>query len=281
MWFSLRRIGDLLSWLVGSKGVRGSFCADPVPRVDGAHGGDDPRREEDASGAFHIPRFAARLGLDSAGLLRIQRTVARVEGHTDGEVALALIKESDSYSVYELFFALVLAGACFCVQLSMVSVLEQAFARFFWAPPSWYMPAFMVASSVAACVLFFFIANIPWVDRALVPGPLKQQKSYARAVRHFVESGVCNTRNRTGILIFISVLERRVLVLADVGVSAYVPAREWTELCQIITAGLRSRRAADALCEALTRVEQVLATRMPPQKKSSNELPDGLVILSH
>ena len=56
---------------------------------------------------------------------------------------------------------------------------------------------------------------LPDLRRALVPAEALAARVHQRATQAFVEEDVFRTRDRTGILIFISLFEHRVVVLAD------------------------------------------------------------------
>ena len=73
--------------------------------------------------------------------------------------------------------------------------------------------------------IFYFLFNISTLDRLIIPRKIMANKVKERAVRYFMESGVSNTRDRTGILIFISILERRVELLADRGIAEKIPRK--------------------------------------------------------
>ncbi len=73
----------------------------------------------------------------------------------------------------------------------------------------------------------------------------------ARAAEAFVAEEVFNTRERTGILIFLSVMERRVVVLGDAGIHGRIAGTEWDDLIGIVVEGIRSGRPADGLIRAI------------------------------
>ncbi len=98
-----------------------------------------------------------------------------------------------------------------------------------------------------------------------------------RASVAFLEEEVFKTRERTGILIFVSLFERRVVVLGDEGIHRRVKPGEWEGIVADIVAGIRARRPADALIEAIGRCGALLERRgveLRPDDK--DELADGL-----
>ena len=93
----------------------------------------------------------------------------------------------------------------------------------------------------------------------------------------FTEHGLHYTRDHTGILILVSLLEHRVEVLADRGINEKVPPGTWNEVVDIIVAGLKSRHAGDAFCKAVERCGEILATHFPRQADDRDELPNKLI----
>ncbi|HEY3167522.1 MAG TPA: TPM domain-containing protein, partial [Candidatus Binatia bacterium] len=97
------------------------------------------------------------------------------------------------------------------------------------------------------------------------------------ALASFTEHGLHYTRDHTGILILVSLLERRVEVLADRGINAKVEAGIWQEIVKILTDGLKSNHACDAYCKAIERCGEILAAHFPRQSDDKDELPNRLV----
>ncbi|MEP6602112.1 MAG: TPM domain-containing protein, partial [Nitrospirota bacterium] len=99
-----------------------------------------------------------------------------------------------------------------------------------------------------------------------------------RAEQAFYKHGLHNTKGRTGILILVSLLERRVHVLADKGLNDRVPAGTWDGLVKGIINGIRTGQATDALCAAIATCGALLAHVSPVGfGDNPNELPDRLI----
>ena len=111
--------------------------------------------------------------------------------------------------------------------------------------------------------------------RFLVPADVLTERVRQRAVQAFVDEAVFRTRDRTGILILISLFERRVVVLADRGLDGRVAASEWEDVAAGIAAGIRQGRAGPALAEGIRRC-LALARRLPPRPDDRDELPGQL-----
>jgi putative membrane protein len=89
----------------------------------------------------------------------------------------------------------------------------------------------------------------------------------------FYEAGIANTNAEMGILIYLSLLERRLELIADRGVLKAVPAQDWNrELFELHETG--KRHEPQLFLSALQRFGKLLATHLPSTGENPNELPD-------
>ena len=224
-------------------------------------------------------KLLKKLKLTAADLDSIKRTVAEAEKTTTGEIALAAVPQSDSYSFVEFFAALCLAFVSFFVMLLFANPIWGLLEKLFWYPSPPLLAAVIGLAVISITTVFFFLMNIPFFDRLIIPNRIKEKRIYARALQHFMECGIYKTAERTGILVFVSVLERRVFVIADCGIAEKVAQTEWSEVCRIITDGFKSGKTAQAFCEATARCGIILSQHFPNRAENPNEYPDGLVLL--
>jgi putative membrane protein len=224
-------------------------------------------------------KLARKLKLRDEDFAAIKSAVAEAEGRSSGEIAIAAIGESSNYSFYELFAAVVLGALAFAVLLPFYGAIAGLLDRLSWYLPPWGLPAFYGIASFAVIAVFFLVANIPAIDRLLIPRSARSRTVYARALRHFAESGVYETREHTGILIFISYMEREVRILADAGISSKVEQAEWDRVARELAAGIKAGKTGIALTQAIKACGDLLESHFPARKDNPDELPDGLVLL--
>lgn len=224
-------------------------------------------------------KLLARLGLTGDDLDRLSAAVAAAESRTTGEIALAATGESADYSFRELFAAVIFGVLVFALTLSLHSGISGLLDRMSWHLPAWYATAACGVLSFGAMGLFFFLANVPFIDRLVVPKGDRSRAVYRRALRHFVESGVYATDEHTGILIFISLMEREVRILADTGINGKIDQSVWNAMADGIAAGVKEERLADALLKAIASCGDILEKNFPAKKDNPDELANGLVLL--
>ncbi len=212
-------------------------------------------------------------------LEQINKTVQQAESKTSGEIATAFIKESYDYAIYELIFAVICGFLYFVVMMFFVYEVETFIKQMFWVYSNNYLLLFYGFSTFLVISIFYFIANISMIDRLIVFKKVMKQKVKERAVRHFMESGVNNTRDRTGILIFISFLERRIELIADKGINEKIPQEKWNSIVENIIQGIKSGKVIEKLKESILECGKILEKHFPIKPDDTNELSDDVTIL--
>jgi len=130
--------------------------------------------------------------------------------------------------------------------------------------------------AVAGAGLGFLIAGIDAVGRRLIPEDHLERAVTMRAEAAFVEEEVFDTRDRTGILVFLSLFEHRAVILADAGINRSVPKDTWQALIDELVAGIKAGRAAEAMRQAVTRCGEVLVEHeVVLRPDDTDELPDA------
>jgi len=193
---------------------------------------------------------------------RIRQAVVAAEFKTAGEVVPMIVPSSARYTEIEL--------------LGLVAGLFAGILiEWFWSDP-WGSPYFQLWPVFGALV-GFFVSRISDVKRLLAPRRRINEAVYKLGLASVTEQGLHYTKDHTGILILVSLLEHRVEVLADRGVNQKVAQGTWDEVVHIITAGIKSGQACDAFCKAIERCGDILATHFPRQADDQDELPNRLV----
>jgi putative membrane protein len=202
--------------------------------------------------------------LDPAARQRLEDVIFEVERATSGEIVLDVVSACDEYGSVGWRVAALAAALAFT-----------GLAAF--APPDdvWVYLAAQLAAGAAAHAL----ARVEAVRRWLLPHELVEARVAERARRAFGENGLTRTAGRTGILLFVAVLERRVVVLADEGIHrALDPDERWEDVVALAVAGLHEGRAAEGLEAALRRCGAILARHAPAPDHNPDELPNRVVV---
>jgi putative membrane protein len=209
----------------------------------------------------------------------INKAAAHVESVSSGEVLTAVIKESADYAFPELLFSLAGGFVYYLIAMFFYGDIESLVSSAFWNPEPWHVTAFFGASSLAVIGILYILSNIPGVDRLIVPKAVVRRNVHRRALVHFTESGAVNTRDRTGILFFISLRERQVEIIADEGINSKVDPEDWKAILNILLAEIKKGNAAEGLERAIMDCSRILEKHFPVKNNDINELPDGIVFL--
>ncbi len=96
------------------------------------------------------------------------------------------------------------------------------------------------------------------------------------AARTFERLGMTRTRDRNGVLFFVSVRDRRFAVVGDVGIHAVVPEGFWASVATRVESRFGEGRFADGLVDGIAAAGEALASSFPPHPGDINELPDTI-----
>jgi len=192
----------------------------------------------------------------------IRSSVADAEIRSSGEIATMVVRESDRYREAEELGALLLAGllgVVVAVALHHVTI---------WT----YIPVVFVLF-FPALLLF---RRFPRLKLSFAGAQRQAEAVSERALVAFYQQGLYRTEHGTGILIFISLLERKVWILGDRGINEKIPPGYWQSLADELAGGIRSGRAADTLCHVIAECGSELARHFPRRLDDRNELPDDI-----
>ena len=204
-------------------------------------------------------------------LAEIERAVKAAERRTSGEIVPYVVGRSDDYPQAAW------KGAC---AGALVAALAAAAVRAwggFWGPaPAWWLALPPLAGAALGLLA---VALVPPLRRALVAGADLEEAVGRRAGLAFLEQEVFKTAERTGILIFLSLFERRVVVLGDAGINRAVAQEKWQAIVDEIVAGIRAGTPGAALSRAIGRCGELLERhRVERRPDDRDELPDHLRI---
>jgi putative membrane protein len=113
----------------------------------------------------------------------------------------------------------------------------------------------------------------------ITPRALMRKYAARNAAFQFLAINAHGTAGRTGILLFVSLLERHVEVVGDTEIAARVSPGEWQAIIDEMLPYLREERVADALVIGVERCGALLAQHVPPGSANPNEIPDHFIVL--
>ena len=219
---------------------------------------------------------------------RIAAAVAAAETRTAGEIYCVVAPRASAYREVPIVWAALLALALPPLAL-LAGFRPRAIDALFGG---WTVGhdlsvgqsvlaalAAYIALQLAVFILVLLAMMIPAVRRFATPGPLKTDRVRRAALDQFLSHGLHLTKDRTGVLIFASLEERRAEVIADETIYLAAPPAVWEEVVALLVAGLRSGDLAGGYIAAIEKSGDILAAHVPPRADNPNELSNRIVIL--
>jgi len=207
--------------------------------------------------------------LSEADRVRIAKAVRAAEAATSGEIVCVIARRCDSY--------LYPAGFLFSALVIPSTFLATLLAHWLWID----LGGRLVAGAALAAWLLGLLALAVFAPlrRLLAPRALQRAAASAAAALQFRAASIHRTKGRTGIMIFVSLNERHVEILADTAIDDQVTQAGWQAIVDRLIAAAAAGRLADGLVAAVEETGAVLARIAPPGRHDHNELPDHVVIL--
>lgn len=195
---------------------------------------------------------------------QISTLVKKAERATSGEIAVMVVDGSDSYREAEILGALLLSA--FIALVVAVSLHHVTI----WS----YIPGVVIFWFPA----LYLIRGFPRFKLALAGKKRLEEAVRERAVRAFFEKKLYRTREETGILIFISLLEHKVWILGDRGINERIDPQFWQAMAGELAGKIREGRAFDGLCSVIEKLGRVLEEHFPQTAGDTNELSDEVIV---
>ena len=191
----------------------------------------------------------------------VSAAIREAEKRTCGQIVCVLAHSSSDYAYVPILWASVLA---LLVPWPLIDFTQWSVQRIFLLQ----LVVFIVAG--------FIFSWMP-LRLALVPRAVRRARAHRAALEQFVIRHVTHTRNRCGILIFVSMAEHYARVIADEGIAQKVVRRSG-RLRSMSDRHIRDGRIAAGFVAAIERCGDVLAAHAPPDG-SADELPDRLYVM--
>jgi putative membrane protein len=226
---------------------------------------------------------AGKPALSEADHLRVSEAVHAAEAGTSGEIVTIIADHSDRYLDVALWWAAVAT----MVALAIVSAFPAFYGHLIglfsngWVTEVDFADGLRFALAVAVVTFAAVRLALQWVPLrvALTPGIVKAGRVRRRAIRYFKAGAERRTVGRTGILIYLSLSERRAEIVADEAIHALVSDDKWGEAMVDMIAPVREGRVADGMIAAIRNVGAILSAQFPRADDDRNELPDRLIEL--
>lgn len=195
---------------------------------------------------------------------RITETIAKTERTTSGEFVAVIAHESDHYLFFTTLWAAIAALVVPGAMLAAGSELDLIV---------------IYAVQLAGFILVGALLLWPPLKSRFVPKAIRHAHAARAAQEQFHLLGIHRTRNRSGVLLYVSVAERYVGILADEGIHTKVGDARWQAIVDGFIGEVKAGRVADGFVAAINAIGEAMAVHYPRTADDVNELPNRLIEL--
>lgn len=202
--------------------------------------------------------------LTAADKQRIAEAIRATEAKTSGELVCVIAPASNDYRFLPLLWSVFIA---LCVP------------GIVWLSGMWWSEGEIYLAQVALFLLSATLFNWGPVKMRLVPRSVQRAQAARLAREQFYAQRLHRTREWTGVLLFVSVAEHYVEILADEGINAKVSPGTWDNIVTSFIAQVKQRQVAEGYLAAIASCGKILIENFPARVENPDELPNRLVEL--
>lgn len=200
----------------------------------------------------------------------IELAVKKAESQVSGEIVPVLLNRSHHYPSSKYKLALIASVVMFLLLIIADRTIDNI---------NIYDPIYYFTLVYGAAIIGFLVPVVfPRLSAALATEKEKSHAVEQQAETIFLENEVFNTKYRTGIMLFISIDERRALVMADTGINQKVEQTTWDDLISTLINSIKRKELASGITNAINSATQILLDNgFNIGEDDTNELSDNII----
>lgn len=212
----------------------------------------------------------------------VEAAVTAAEARTDGEIATIVAERSDGYNDVPLIWAALVALLAMAVYAAFPDFYIGLLDRITGGWHEWTMREWLTTLVFATAIKFlatrYIIAWWP-LRMFFTPEKTKTRRVRRRAIALFKASTEKRTRSRTGVLIYLSLIEHHAEIVADEAIVKKVAPEAWGAPMALLVDHLREGRAGEGMAAAVSAVGDILAEHFPHSGTDPDEIPNRMILL--
>jgi putative membrane protein len=193
---------------------------------------------------------------------QITAAIQAAERRTSGEFVAVVARASDHYLATALFWAV---GLALVLPAPLLLVTHLRFLDIY---------QLQILAFILLTLLFEFM---PGLHMALVPMRVRHARASALAHAQFYDQGVHLTREHSGLLLFVSMTERYVEIVADKGIHERIGAERWQNIVNALVLKVAQGDVSGGFVAAIGACGEAMAEHYPAKSGDTDELSDGLI----
>lgn len=200
----------------------------------------------------------------------IEKHIAAIELKTEAEIIPVVVRSSSAYRQSSVTLMLI-AAVLFVILWEALSV------HFYW--DSWLQGSlFLLFGLLFVFALAPRFARFEWIRRLVTVRAEELEQCWKRARLEFYENRLDQTTDSVGVLIYVSLLEHVVIVLADQKIAGTLPEKTWQKVVDQIVLGIKNKKMAEGFKKGLSECSNLLIEHFPVKSGDVNELPNQVVV---
>ena len=203
---------------------------------------------------------------------QISQRIAKLEKQTDAEVVCAVATESGRYDRAESLCGLLVGLVALISGNKLVGMGG-------WDAPTALSLGVQVTLVVGGFILGSVLASYWHGLRHLFVGNAEMTSEVRRSVHQvFSQQGIGGTRQRGGVLIYLSLFERRLEVRCDRAVAETIQQSDLEAIRDAVLAKVRTGDPGGGLIAGLDRAEEILAKALPATDAAIDTLSNDILL---
>lgn len=193
----------------------------------------------------------------------IAQAIIDLERSSSGEIVPMLVAKSSEYVYFRSLFSFIISLPISLLIFSKLHFLVLTDLLFL---------------TIILYFIFFYFFGFHFFLKFIIPKKVKIHKCKKQANFEFFNNGIYKTRDKTGIFIYISLLEKQVVVYGDEGINAKIKEDEWQNLVDIIIKSIKNKNITQGIIDGLKASNELLKQKFPIKTDDTNELPNKLIL---
>jgi len=194
----------------------------------------------------------------------IKNLITQAEKRTQSEIVPMITHHSDVYPAAH-FRAAIICSFLFSLAL-------------YFSPLNLINPIYFLWIQIPGLYVGYFLGHFSFFKKLLITKDEINLEVNQKAYEAFFHHNLHLTENHTGVLILISLMEKKIKILTDVGISKKVDQKIWDEIIFQFTNKINQGHFVEGLAQSIESVAAVLETYFPSTGEKNNELSNDLII---
>lgn len=200
---------------------------------------------------------------------KVTQAVKEAELQTSGEIVPMIVSCSYDYP------RAILLAALFYTLLSAYA-LAHVISSYLWVD-FLHIHYFFLLFIPLFFLFFLLVSNYRPLARMFISKDEIAIEVEEEATKSFFTERLYETRENNGILLFISVFEKKAWILADSGINDRIEQADWQKIVDTLTEEIRRNNRAEGICNAISHIGTILREHFPYKRDDTDELHNLIV----